>query len=165
MWAHKWGRMFWGYSVKCSYQPLFLSHMFYLTVEHAEEFISTVYCFMSRCIYTSAAAHSPQQCTNLTLFVPTQENPFHFKSNTSQIIANVLFTGIWFQHNAAEILMFQWKLKRYDILYKYQPAISIPERCVFSLIAVMWSELWWRGYGSRQDVEVSDVTYWIVLVT
>lgn len=46
-----------------------LTHMFYLTVEHAEEFISTVYCFMSWCIYIDAP--NPQQCTHLTLSMPT----------------------------------------------------------------------------------------------
>ncbi len=38
--AYKLGRMFWGYSISAS---IALSHMFYLTVEHAEEFISTVH--------------------------------------------------------------------------------------------------------------------------
>lgn len=49
--------------------------------------------------------------------------------------------------------MFQWKLKHCDILYKYQPAISIPGLCVFSLIAVMWSEL-------SDDVATAHAKMW-----
>lgn len=118
MFADKWGRMFWGYSIRRRY----LSHTLFISLEHAEEFISTAYCFMSCCIYISA--HT--QPTVMQLFNPFCAHTGKSISFYIQHLCNVLFTVRWFQHNTAEVLMFLWKLKHYDMLHKYQRAVSIP---------------------------------------